>query len=172
MARRPGTSSGEEQCWRGLRYEDGGACPNHPPRSLTDTPSHPPPRAIREAFGRLAKLQAAERRAARVRAAVPPVPPNAATCPRLRAAFGAAAAYGGAKALGDRAERERGASEGLSSRQFQRLCTAAALPVERAAVDVVHTLARRGGRLLTFPRFLEALALVGGAGAGAQSNAW
>lgn len=92
------------------------------------------------------------------------MPPNSGLCPRLRSALNAAVAWGGAKGLGDRAERERSASEGLSSRQFQRVCAAAALPVERAAVDVIHTLARKGGRLLTFPRFLEALALVGGLG--------
>lgn len=112
----------------------------------------------REAFGRLAKLKAAEQRAARVRQTVPPVPPNAATDPRLRAAFAAAASFGAAKALGDRGT-ERG-GEGLTSRQFQRACAAAALPVERAATDVIFTVARKGGIKLSFPRFLEALALV------------
>ncbi|PRW56838.1 Peptidyl-prolyl cis-trans isomerase FKBP20- chloroplastic [Chlorella sorokiniana] len=111
---------------------------------------------FREAFGRMARLKASEQRASRMHRAPPAVPPNAATDPRLKAAFAAAAAFGAAKGLSERAEK----ADGLTSTQFQRACTAAALPIERAAVDIVFCVARKGSKVLSFPRFLEALAQV------------
>lgn len=74
--------------------------------------------------------------------APPAIPPNAGTDPRLKAAFAAAAAFGAAKGLSERAEK----ADGLASRQFQRACTSASLPVERATVDVIFTVARRGSK--------------------------
>lgn len=85
------------------------------------------------------------------------VPPNAAVDPRLRAAFQAFASHGAAKGLTERGTR--GGGDGMASRQFQRACAAAGLPLESGAVDVVfasHVTGR--GRTLSFQRFLEALA--------------
>ena len=115
---------------------------------------------FREAYSRLARLRAAEQRAARVARAAPAVPPNAATDPRLKQAFQLLASYGAAKGLSERADK----GEGLTSRQFQRACAAAALPVERATADVVFTIARKGSKCLSFTRFLDALAQASGGG--------
>ncbi|KAL4458206.1 hypothetical protein ABPG75_013071 [Micractinium tetrahymenae] len=118
---------------------------------------------FREAYSRLSKLRAAEQRSARLaqgRKAAPPVPPNAAVDPRLRAAFMHFASA--ARAItAERTPRGGADSIGLKSGQFHRLCVAAQLPVESGVLDVIFaTLCAGRGRTLSFQRFLEALAQV------------